>query len=277
MVGGPVVAALADLTQLLLQSNSDGDSTFVFLAMFVGGLYVVYNGFNTWKRKRLMQDTATEKVRSAAAGRTELNGTGTPLGDPVQRPFGDADCLVATYTVERWDEGDDDDGGNWETIDSGTRYGPIQLDDGTGTMRIEPDDGADFTFEDGHVREIEVGARDEEPAEIVSFLQNNDDVGVPDRDGVTGFLFSNRRRYTEKWIPVGQQLYVLGGATPTEPDETNSSGLVLGQDEASGEFIVSEKDESELVTEARWKAPAKMAGGLAVSAIGLFLLLNGGL
>jgi len=277
MVGGPVVAALADLTQLLLQSNSDGDSTIVFLVMFVGGLYVVYNGFNTWKRMRLMQDTATEKVRSAAAGRTELNGTGTPIGDPVQRPFGDADCLVATYTVERWDEGDDDDGGNWETIDSGTRYGPIQLDDGTGTMRIEPDDGADFTFEDGHVREIEVGAHDEEPAEIVSFLQNNDNVGVPDRDGVTGYLFSDRRRYTEKWIPVGQQLYVLGGTTPTEPDETNSSGLVLGQDEASGEFIVSEKDESELVTEARWKAPAKMAGGLAVSAIGLFLLLNGGL
>jgi hypothetical protein len=273
MLAGVVAAMLAGLAQALLQSSDD--NTFFLVAMFGGGLYFVYNGFNTWKRKRLMQDTATETVRSAAAGRTELNGTGRPLGTPIQRPFGDEDCLAASYTIERYDP--DDDGGNWKTIDSGTRYGPLQLDDGTGTMRVEPDESTLFKYDEAHVREIEVGARDEEPPEIVTFLKRNDDVSVPDRDGVTGFLFSNKRRYTERWIPVGEQLYVLGGATPTDTDETNSSGLVLRRDEASEEFIVSEQSEEELVETARWKAPAMMAGGLAASALGLFLLLSGGL
>ncbi|MBX0288190.1 GIDE domain-containing protein [Haloarcula salinisoli] len=263
-----------DITRLLLQSD-EGDSTLFFLAMFGGGLYFVYSGFRTWQRMRLIQDTPTEKIRSAAAGRTEVEGAGRPVGTPVGRPFGDGDCLVATYTVERYDS--DDDGGDWETIDSGTRYGPIQLDDGTGTLVVEPDDETRFEFDDAHVREIEVGGREQEPPEIADFLRANGDVSVPDRDGVTGFLFSERRRYTERWIPVGQQLYVLGGAQPGEPSETNSSGLVLRRDEASGEFIVSAESEDELVTEAKWKAPVKMAGGLAASVAGLYLLLNGGL
>jgi len=272
MVGG--AAAPRELLGLLLQSN-DGDSTVFFLAMFGGGLYVVYNGFTSWQRMRLIQDTPTEKIRSAAAGRTEVEGVGRPVGTPVDRPFGDGNCLVATYRVERYDS--DDDGGDWETIDSGTRYGPIQLDDDTGTIHVEPDDETRFEFDEPHVREIEVGAREQEPPGVREFLQWNDDVDVPDRDGVTGFLFSERRRYTERWIPVGQQLYVLGGAEPVEPSETNSSGLVLGRDEASGEFIVSAESEDELVSEARWQVPVKLVGGLAVSAAGLYLLLNGGL
>ena len=274
MVGGPVAAALADLAGLVLQS-SDGDSTFFFLAMFGGGLYFVYNGFRTWQRMRLIQDTPTEKIRSAAAGRTEVEGVGRPVGTPVDRPFGDGDCLVATYTVERYDS--DDDGGDWETIDSGTRYGPLQLDDGTGTMVVEPDGETRFEFEEAHVREIDVGSSENEPPGVLEFLRANDDVSVPDRDGITGALFSERRRYTERWIPVGQQLYVLGGAEPVEPSEENSSGLVLRRDEASEEFIVSAESERELVSEAKWLAPVKLVGGLLASAAGLYLLLNGGL
>ena len=266
--------AVLDFAGLLLQSD-DGDSTFFFLAMFGGGLYFVYNGFRSWQRMRLIQDTPTEKVRSAAAGRTEVSGVGRPVEAPVDRPFGDGDCLVATYRVERYDS--DDDGGDWETIDSGTRYGPLQLDDGTGTLHVEPDGETRFEFDEGHVREIEVGAREQEPPAVREFLEWNPEVSVPDREGVTGFLFADRRRYTERWIPVGQQLYVLGGAQPGEPSETNSSGLVLRRDEASEEFIVSAESEDELVAEAKWKAPVKMVGGLAASAAGLYLLLSGGL
>jgi len=269
-----VVTALADLTGVLLQSD-DGDGTFFFLAMFGGGLYFVYNGFRSWQRMRLIQDTPTERVRSAAAGRTEVEGVGRPVDVPVGRPFGDGDCLVASYTVERYDS--DDDGGDWETIDSGTSYGPVQLDDGTGTMHVEPDGETRFEFDEAHVREIDVGSSENESPGVLAFLRANDDVSVPDRGGITGSLFSERRRYTERWIPVGQQLYVLGGAEPVEPSETNSSGLVLRRDEASDEFIVSAESEEELVTEAKWKAPVKMVGGLAASAIGLYLLLSGGL
>jgi len=275
MVDGPVTAALAELTQLVLQSNTDGG--WFPLALLGGGLYAVYNGFDAWKQKRLMQDTATEKVRSAAAGRTELEGTGKVLSEPVERPFGEADCLVATYKVEEWRRDNSNDSEHWETIDSETRYDDFQVDDGTGTMRVEPDGGTEFNFDDAHSRKVKVDSNDEEPPEIVEFMEQSDAVAVPDRDGVTGALFSSKRRYTEKWMPVEEELYLLGGAEPVEPDETTTSGLVLREDDATEEFIVSQEGEAELVSEATWKAPAKMAGGLAVSAVGLFFLLGGGL
>jgi len=273
MVDGFATVALADIAQLVLQSNNDG--SFFPLALLVGGLYSVYNGFDAWKQKRLMQDTATEKVRSAAAGRTELEGTGKVLSEPVERAFGDEDCLVAKYRIEEWRHDNHDDDEDWETIDSGTRYDEFQVDDGTGTMRVEPDGSTEFKFDDAHSRQLKVDSNDEEPPEIIEFMEQSDDVAVPDRDGITGSLFSAKRRYTEKWIPVEEELYLLGGAEPVEPDETTSSGLVLREDDTTEEFIVSQKSEEELVSEAKWKAPAKMAGGVVVSAVGLFFLLGG--
>ncbi|MBX0288192.1 hypothetical protein EGH22_17825 [Halomicroarcula sp. F28] len=273
MVDGLATVALADLTQLVLQSNNDG--SFFPLALFAGGLYAVYNGFDSWKQMRLIQDTATEKVRSAAAGRTELEGTGKVLSEPVERPFGEADCLVAKYRIEEWRHDNTNDTEDWETIDSETRYDDFQVDDGTGTMRVEPDGSTDFKFDDTHSRQLKVDSNDEEPPEIIEFMEQSDDVAVPDRDGVTGSLFSAKRRYTEKWIPVEDELYLLGGAEPVEPDETTSSGLVLREDDASEEFIVSQKGEEDIVSDTKWKAPAKMAGGVAASAVGLFFLLGG--
>lgn len=256
MFGEFVTAALADL---LLQSDS-GDYRF-FHAMIGGGFYLVYNGFGKWQQMRLIQDTATEQVRSAAAGRTELNGVGRPLGAPVERPFGDDYCLAASYKIEGGDS-------NGRTVDSGSRHTTFQIDDGTGTMRVEPDDQTTFRFDDAHVRRITVNADEKEPPEIESFLQN---------DGVNADPTSAASRlYTERWIPACEQLYVLGGTEPVEPDDTNSSGLVMRRDEASGEFIVSTKSQPDLVDYAKSDAQVRMVGGLALSAIGLYLLLNGG-
>jgi hypothetical protein len=49
----------------VLQQNSS-DDTLALVAFFAVGLYLTYNGFQKWQRKRLMQDTPTERVRSAA-------------------------------------------------------------------------------------------------------------------------------------------------------------------------------------------------------------------
>ncbi|MFB6218713.1 MAG: GIDE domain-containing protein [Halobacteriaceae archaeon] len=244
-----------------------------FLALLFGvGLFLVYDGFRTWQRKRLMQDTPTERVRSAAAGRTELTGTGRPIGEPVRRPFDDGPCLVATYEIEEYRD-DSDSGGGWTTVDSGTVCAPFLLDDGTGTMRVEPDEDARFHFDDDHVREIEVGAGEEEPEPVLEFLRTHTDAGIPPIGGVTGVLFGEERRYTERWIPVGAELYLLGGAEPVGAGERNTSGLVLRRDGSSGQFIVSERSEADLVGGAAWRGPLEIGGGIALSAAALFFLL----
>lgn len=248
--------------------------TVAFYVLLVGlGLFLVYDGFTRWQRLRLMQDTPTEKVRSAAVGRTELTGAGHPIAEPLRRPFDDGQCLLAEYEIEEWDD-DGDDSGSWKTVDSGTLLAPFLLDDGTGTIRVEPEADAAFRFEDDHEREIEVGSNEEEPAAVVDFLGHHTDVDVPARDGIVGLLFSERRRYTQRWIPVGADLYLLGGAEPTENDGAASSGLVLRRGSASGQFIISELSEAELLEGGKVAVPVEIVGGIGLSATGLYLLLS---
>lgn len=258
IIAGVVAVAITDLTGMVLQSSS-GDYR-VFLAIIGGGLYLVYDGFNRWKQMRLVQDTATEQVRSAAAGRTELNGVGRPLDEPVERPFGDEDCLAASYEIK----GDDRDG---RTTHSESWHTTFQIDDGTGTMRVEPDNQTTFRFDDDNVRRITVQADEQAPPEIESFLQRTD--GVENRSSAS-------RLYTERWIPVDEELYVLGGAEPVESTDATSSELVMRRDEASEEFIVSTKSQADLVDYNKTDAQGRIVGGLALSALGLYLLLNGG-
>jgi len=272
----PVWATVLPL-EWLLPLQVDVELSLVSGAFLIVGLFLVWDGFRTWQRKRLMQDTPTEKIRSAAVGRTELVGTGKPIGDPLRRPFDDGTCLVATWDIEEWEETRNEKGhstgGHWSTVDSGTLTAAFQLDDGTGTIRVEPDDDTRFRFRDEHETQIRVRPRDREPEEVADFLRHHTDVDVPPKGGITGFLFSEDRRYTQRYVPVGADLYLLGATEPAGDDADSSSGLVFRRDSGSGEFVVSALSEAELVSGSRWAAPAKIVGGIAVSAVTFFFLL----
>lgn len=280
--GTPPAPIEAQGVALALQSDS-GDDGVVLLVFFVVGLALIYNGFDTWKRMRLMQDTPTERVRSAAAGRTELMGTATPIEDvgTLEQPFADGDCLVATYAVEEWEDDQDDDGGNWETIDSGTLTRPFALDDGTGRMRVEPEADATYEISEANTTRFRVSARERPPTEVSEFFQRRGDDG--DDDGLLGGLLdgdrdaraAERRRYTQEVLPPDEEAYLLGGAQPASgADGSNADRLVLGRDEASDRFVVSDRTEEELTARYRWRAPAQIVGGLALSAAMLYLLLS---
>lgn len=254
--------------------------TVVVGVFFLFGLYLSYTGFRKWQRKRLMQDTATEKVRSAAAGRTELTGTCEPIeaGGTIPRPFTAGECLVAVYEIEEWDDSGDDD--HWRTLDSGTLVTPFYVDDGTGRMRVEPDPDATYEISDANADEIRVDDGRLPPEEIVAFLEETPeeeaDVGplaelVGDRPSVRG---DDDRRYTQRVLPPGERIYLLGGTSPG-PDTAagDVSTLVFGRDEGSGEFVIADQSEDELVSEYTWEAPAQIAGGIALSAVMLYLLL----
>jgi hypothetical protein len=283
-------ALLARLPEAVLQSDS-GDNTLGYLVFFGIGLILVYNGFTKWQQMRLIQDTPTEKVRSAAVGRTELSGTGKPIEEQgtIERPFTDGECLVAVYRVEEWEEDHDHDhdhddhgrDGHWETVDSGTLYVPFEIDDGTGTMRVEPEADATYEISDEFQTTFRVGAGQTPPGEVADFFerQYEDD----DDDGLLGGILGggpdarghDKRRYVEEVLPPGEDLYLLGSAEPVEgASGSNADRLVLGRDEGSEEFIISDKSEDELVSNYKWSAPAQIIGGIALSAAMLYLILG---
>lgn len=246
---------------------------FGLVFMAVGGL-VMYGGFRRWQQYRLVQDTATETVRAAAVGRTELKGTVRPLDGvgTIARPFTDGDCLVAEYEIEEYES--DDDGSNWNTIDSGTRLVPFAIDDGTGQMRVEPDSEASYEFRDEHTTRMTVGGSEKTPEDISRFLRNHTTVDVQG-GGVSGMLFGERRRYTERVLPPDADLYLLGGTeAAADASGVDAERLVFGRDESSGEFIVSTKGESGLVSSYKWQAPGMLLFGLVFAVVGLWVLLG---
>lgn len=236
---------------------------FVGSLFLLAGLYLVYRGFGTWQQKRLIQDTPTETVRGAALGRTELQGTGEPVGDCVTRPFGETDCVVAYYEIEELQVDRAPESYRWKTVDSGVVGGPFGLDDGTGTARIDPDGDTSFDISDEHSRQFRT--KDRVPPKVEEFV----DGSLP--SSFLGALHQHTRRFTEAWIPPGETVYVLGAAE--EAPETAESDLVVRRDGGSDEFILADRAETGLVEQKTWAAPKRMAVGLVASVFGLCLLL----
>ena len=90
-------------------------------------------------RRRLMQDTPTSRIRSAAQGYVELEGWAeNSPSSPIFSPLTHTACTWYRYKVE---ERDTNSKGQteWKTIRSGTSPHLFLLDDNTGEVVIDPD------------------------------------------------------------------------------------------------------------------------------------------
>jgi len=90
-------------------------------------------------RRRLMQDTPTSRIRSAAQGYVELEGyANTSSSAPILSPLTQTQCVWYRFKVE---ERETDNKGNtrWSTVRSGTSSHLFLLDDHTGECVIDPD------------------------------------------------------------------------------------------------------------------------------------------
>lgn len=282
-----------DTLVTLASSSDEGDSTLGAIIFFVVGLYLVYDGFGKWKTKRLIQDTPTEKVRSMAAGRTELEGVARSDGGTVEAPFTDEECLHVDWRIEEWrkDHSDDDNDYEWETIASGSQTLPFKLDDGTGEALVRAREGeADFEVSGANRTRFTTGRGDSPPAEVREFIEghdrNDDDTSFMEDpiDGLTDLVnsdaigYSNRRRrYTQEVLPDGSDVYVLGSAVPREVeggmDDSQEDLLKMTRAELD-KFLISDRSEEELESYYGKRGPLEVVGGIALSAVCLAFLLG---
>jgi hypothetical protein len=86
-----------------------------------------------FRRSRAVADTPTSKVASAPQGYVELFGKARYSGAATTSPVSRRPCVWYRYSVE------EQRGNKWHHVDSGMSSDTFLLDDGTGSVVIDPD------------------------------------------------------------------------------------------------------------------------------------------
>lgn len=168
----------------------------------------------------------------------------------MDRPFTDGKCLYASYKVREYREyNDDNKNDQWRTIFSKTLAPPFYLDDGTGEMLVDADSG------------------------LLSSVRSTVDTVTDMVESVSGpravsGSSRRKRRYVEEVLPVGADTYVYGSAQPRDTDlsAANEDRLVMREDQATEQFIVSDFSEDEISWGYTKRAVLFILGGLILSA-----------
>jgi hypothetical protein len=174
-----------------LQPGEFWIATLIVLLLATAAFYGLFRFFH---RARLMEDIPTSRIRSAAQGYVELDGTAELMeGEPIIAPLTGQRCTWFSYKIEERDEHSGGKGGHsrWNTIDSGTSDNLFLIKDETGECVIDPE-GAEVT-----------------PSVKNSWYGNSPgwSAGLPSSKS----LFSTGRyRYTEKRIQPADPLYAIG-------------------------------------------------------------------
>ena len=175
------------LTHAILGAPS-GQILLCLLLAVAASIALIVVGFALISRARLMEDTPTSLIRSAAQGYVELSGHARLLpGPPIVSPLSDTPCAWWSYRVqERNSSGKNE----WRTVENETSGEIFLLTDTTGDCIIDPDD-ASVT-----------------PSISRSWRGPAQRPHCPP-DG-SGWLSFGNYRYSEKLILIGDPLYATG-------------------------------------------------------------------
>ena len=174
----------------------------VGLFMFLIGIALFAVGLYFYKKKQLIADTPTSKIRSIAMGLVEIFGQVIPIKERLfKSPFTDKECVYYQFTIEEYRSSGKNS--HWVTIKKGEQRGLFYLKDDTGMVLIDPT-GA--KIEARRDFEYQSGLGKDPPEQVIRFLTANNLAHE-------GFFGLNKTmRYQETIIVPDDTLYIMGTA-----------------------------------------------------------------
>lgn len=155
----------------------------IALAAFVAAFVFV-------RRARLIEDTPTSRLRSAALGYVELEGEAVMMaGVPIVAPLTLTPCAWFRYCIEERVDDDKRALGRWRTHTRGASDGLFALRDDTGRCVVDPEGATVMPS----VTQVWYG-----------------DTASPPPVNLPHPLFGSRYRYREERIHNGDYLYAMG-------------------------------------------------------------------
>ena len=159
----------------------------------IAGFFLAFKFMNA---KRIIEDTPTSKIRSAAQGYLELIGHGHLMdGQPILSPLTSKSCTWYDFKVE--EQRQSGKNSKWVTIRKGISDELFLIKDETGQCIIDPE-GAQVTVAD---KTVWYG-NTSNPMAGTGRTQK--------KKGFFSVLTNNKYRYTEKLLHPGESLYAIG-------------------------------------------------------------------
>lgn len=250
----------------------------------VAALVAGFISLSSWRKKWTIDDTPTSTCRGVFVGRNEVVGTAQPLYEPLIAPFTQQPVVWFSWELEEYKKSGDNS--QWVTIERRATAAPFWLQDETGRVLVRPRraevesdqslqegiDGGSFAppYSRWQLRQwVLVGEDEVERRQSLA----DPDFHEPPKDG-GGFLsftadtagpisaLRGKNRVTERVIPVGVSLYLLGTARP----RSEGHGLEFAGE--AGDLLVSTKSEAQVAQSSGWSA--RIAGLVCLAASALF-------
>jgi len=227
-------ASLLDpATHWVKQSPGDDFWTFtiILVLLTVGGFI---GAFYFFLRKRIIEDTPTSAIRSAAQGYVELSGHGKLMeGSIISGPLTNITCTWYSYTIEEHRRSGKNS--HWATIDKGISDSLFLLVDNSGEAVIDPEK-ANVT---PSITDVWYG-----------HSRHPDPKGKGTRKKKSLFSVGiGRYRYTEKRMHPDDPLYAIGlfdtvGGAGSEYDANTDVGHLLRDWKNNSEQLLARFDEN---------------------------------
>jgi hypothetical protein len=124
------------MTQATIFSSRIPENLLIFASIgVVAGLYWFYKGFRLLKRKRLILNTPSSKIRSASMGLVEISGLAT--GPYVlTSPLKQVECFY--YRTLAWELRQRGKNSEWVKVAEENLHVPFYVDDSTDKVLVDP-------------------------------------------------------------------------------------------------------------------------------------------
>jgi len=205
------------------------------IVLFVVGLYF-------FKKRQLIADTPTSKIRSIAMGLVEICGQVIPIKERLFRsPFTDKECVYYQFTVEEYRSSGKNS--QWVTVKKEEQRGLFYLKDESGKVLIDPtgaqiDARKDFEYQSGLGKDP--------PEQVIRFLAANN----LSHDGFFGL--NKTMRYRETIIVPDEPLYIMGTAgensMKTEGTEDHVDSIMIQKGKYEKHYYISDKSEKQILS-----------------------------
>ena len=209
----------------------------IFITILGIGLF--FWALISFRKKRLIENIPTSKIRSIAMGLVEIFGEVVPSIDNILKsPFTQKDCVYYNYKIDELRS--TGKSAHWVTIKKGWNYVYFYLKDDTGKVLVDPLD-AKIDIATDNVFKSSLG---KDPSDTVKQFLQRENVNFE------GSLFKINKtmRYTECFIQPKDKLYIMGTAAdnPFVKDSSVIDGIediIIKKGKHDKFYYISDKNE----------------------------------